>query len=191
MKVTMRLLAATALLLLGLSGCGTATPVANPAADASAEVGGSDGSAGPDSAGVDGDGEGVDGTAADAAGASDAVGELGADSVADVAASDVQSSNKSCTFNVDCIDSERCECTLAKGCFCKVGVRGTGKSGVDTCKDGNDCETALCIEGPKYQSSYYCSGPCNTAADCAKILPTCSSIAFVGKICIRDPLAKP
>lgn len=103
----------------------------------------------------------------------------------DATVADVSSSDKACTFNADCPAAERCECSVAKGCFCKIGARGTGKSGLDICKDGNDCETALCVEGPG--GAYYCSGPCKSAADCAGKLPLCSNIAFVGQICIRDP----
>ncbi|MCO4763689.1 MAG: hypothetical protein KC502_19410 [Myxococcales bacterium] len=106
----------------------------------------------------------------------------------DAISADVQSSNKACTFNADCPANERCECSVSAGCFCKVGARGTGKTGKDTCKSGNDCETALCVEGPG--SVYYCSGPCKTTADCGGKLPICSSIAFVGQICIRDPKEK-
>ena len=90
-----------------------------------------------------------------------------------------------CTFNEDCIDEERCECDLHEGCFCRVGPRGEGRSGVDTCEDGNDCETALCVEGP--EDVYYCSGPCSGPEDCGPALPICSNIAFLGQICIRDP----
>jgi len=113
-----------------------------------------------------------------------------ADSSAD-AATDAASSMKKCTFNADCIAAERCECSETAGCFCKIGPRGTGKSGVDPCKDGQDCATSLCMEGPTYQTSYFCSGPCSTAQDCGPMLPICANIAFLGKVCIRDPNAKP
>lgn len=100
-----------------------------------------------------------------------------------VEATPKESSNKTCTFNTDCPTGERCECDEQTGCFCKVGARGTGKSGVDPCKSGDDCETALCNEGT--DGSFYCSGPCESDSDCQSKLPICSNIAFLGKVCIR------
>lgn len=94
-----------------------------------------------------------------------------------------ESSNKTCTFNKDCPPNERCECNESTGCFCKIGKRGTGQSGVDTCKTGQDCKTALCNEGS--DGKYYCSGPCTKNADCGPNLPTCAKIAFLGQVCIR------
>lgn len=132
--------------------------------------------------------------------AADAASDAAQDAAAEVANGDVSgtdssadavSSMKECTFNADCIASERCECSETAGCFCKIGPRGSGKSGVDPCKDGQDCETSLCMEGPTYQTSYFCSGPCATAQDCGPMLPICANIAFLGKVCIRDPNAKP
>ncbi len=128
----------------------------------------------------------------DTATAADSAADTAADSGADTAAGvDAVSTMKDCTFNADCIASERCECSETAGCFCKIGPRGAGKSGVDPCKDGQDCQTSLCMEGPTYQTSYFCSGPCKTAQDCGPMLPICSNIAFLGKVCIRDPNAKP
>jgi hypothetical protein len=95
------------------------------------------------------------------------------------------SSEAACSFNSDCPVRERCECTEADGCRCLIGERGTGVSGVDTCVDGNDCESSLCIEGNG--GNYYCSGPCATNADCGPTMPLCASISMVGRICIRDP----
>ncbi|TNE51451.1 MAG: hypothetical protein EP343_04970 [Deltaproteobacteria bacterium] len=94
-----------------------------------------------------------------------------------------ESSMKTCTFNADCPTGERCECDEQTGCFCKVGQRGTGKSGVDVCTTGNDCETALCNEGS--DGNFYCSGPCESDSDCQSKLPICSNITFLGKVCIR------
>ncbi|MBI5544827.1 MAG: hypothetical protein HY901_13135 [Deltaproteobacteria bacterium] len=100
------------------------------------------------------------------------------------------SSDDPCTFNADCtLLTERCECDEIEGCFCKAGPRGAGRSGVALCNSGNDCETALCIEGWPAGTSY-CSGPCTgsgTDGGCGPALPVCSNIAFVGKVCIRDP----
>jgi hypothetical protein len=94
-------------------------------------------------------------------------------------------SGSPCTFNVDCPAAERCECDEATGCACHPGTRGTGVNGVDTCVTGNDCETALCVEGNG--GPFYCSGECSSSAQCASHLPVCSSIAFVGRVCIRSP----
>lgn len=95
------------------------------------------------------------------------------------------SSNLGCTFNADCPDHERCECDIETGCICRIGVRGTGVNGVDTCEDGNDCASSLCVEGQN--ATYYCSDECDTSDDCGEHLPVCSNVAFVGRICIRQP----
>lgn len=95
------------------------------------------------------------------------------------------SSNAPCSFNSDCVAAERCECDEATGCFCRIGTRGTGKSGVDRCTDGNDCESSVCSEGPS--DVYYCSGQCETDDDCGPMLPICADIAYVGRICKRIP----
>ena len=92
------------------------------------------------------------------------------------------SSNKTCSFNRECPGNERCECK-AGDCKCKIGPRGKGKNGVDTCKSGEDCESALCIEG--HGGTFYCSGECKSDSDCKDKLPVCSNIAFVGQVCIR------
>lgn len=94
-------------------------------------------------------------------------------------------SGKTCTFNSDCPTTERCECSEVAGCFCRTGARGTGKNGVDPCKNGQDCETALCVEGS--DGLFYCSGACQTDSDCAQKLPICSNISFLGRVCIRKP----
>lgn len=99
--------------------------------------------------------------------------------------SSLTSSNTACTFNADCVSYERCECTEVDGCMCKVGARGTGRNGIDTCTDGNDCESSLCVEGPS--SEYYCSGPCMSAMDCTGQLPRCIDVATLGRICARQP----
>lgn len=95
---------------------------------------------------------------------------------------DAGGSNQDCTFNADCPATERCECLLDEGCFCRVGLRGTGQSGVDVCVDGNDCESSLCVEG---NDDYYCSGPCVDDEDCGPALPVCADIAFLGRVCVR------
>jgi hypothetical protein len=89
-----------------------------------------------------------------------------------------------CTFNRDCIAEERCACTDST-CRCEAGARGSGRNGVDTCGSGDDCESAICVEGPG--GVYYCSDTCASPADCAPMLPACTSIATLGSICVRDP----
>lgn len=64
-------------------------------------------------------------------------------------------------------------------------MRGTGRAGIDACTDGNDCETALCLEGAS--NALVCSQPCQTAAECPASLPRCLDVPFVGRICARDP----
>ncbi len=88
-----------------------------------------------------------------------------------------------CTLNRDCVADARCECSEAAGCACRTGVRGTGKNGLDTCTDGNDCASALCVEGPG--SVYYCSDECASDTGCTGKLPMCLDVAFIGKICAR------
>jgi hypothetical protein len=89
-----------------------------------------------------------------------------------------------CSFNRDCHVALRCECSESAGCACKPGARGTGKNGIDPCASGNDCTSSVCVEGPPDAGSF-CSDECMTAAQCTGVLPLCSDIAFVGRICIR------
>jgi hypothetical protein len=91
-----------------------------------------------------------------------------------------------CSFNWDCQVALRCECDEATGCACKSGVRGTGRNGIDPCTSGNNCTSAVCIEGPP-DSGSFCSDECGTSADCVGKLPLCQTIAFVGRICTRTP----
>ena len=88
-----------------------------------------------------------------------------------------------CTFNSDCVATARCECSMAAGCACRTGIRGTGRNGLDTCTDGNDCASALCVEGPS--SVYYCSDACSSDTGCTGPLPRCIDVAFIGRICAR------
>lgn len=92
-----------------------------------------------------------------------------------------------CTYNADCIASERCECSEADGCRCAPGARGAGVAGVDGCASGNDCATALCLDGPG--GAMLCSTPCAAAAECPAALPRCISVPTLGRICARDPSA--
>lgn len=77
-----------------------------------------------------------------------------------------------CNFNRDCQAALRCECENGS-CSCQPGARGTGKSGVDACTSGNDCESSVCVEGP---SGSFCSDECTTNADCTGKLPVCLPI---------------
>src|SRR5690606_18007756 len=60
-----------------------------------------------------------------------------------------------CVFNSDCPADQRCECA-DEMCFCQVGERGTGQNGIDTCTDGNDCGSSVCVEGPASGTEFYC-----------------------------------
>lgn len=88
---------------------------------------------------------------------------------------------KTCAFNRDCADAERCDCTTS-GCLCAVGPRGKGKSGVDPCASALDCASGVCVDGP---SGMVCSGPCDEG--CTGLLPRCVDVAGLGSICARTP----
>ena len=102
------------------------------------------------------------------------------------AASDAGGVGATCSFNHDCQTALRCECDETTGCACKPGARGTGKNGIDPCTSGNNCASALCVEGPA-DSGSFCSDECMTIAQCTGKLPVCSDIAGVGRVCIRMP----
>ena len=91
-----------------------------------------------------------------------------------------------CSFNRDCNAVLRCACVEGQGCVCEPGTRGTGRNGIDPCNDSNACASAVCVEGPP-DSGSFCSDECDSSADCTGKLPLCSTIAFVGRICIRTP----
>ena len=91
-----------------------------------------------------------------------------------------------CSFNWDCQSALRCECTEATGCACKAGPRGTGRNGIDPCVSGNGCASAVCVEGPP-DAGFFCSDECGTSAECPSKLPVCTTISFVGRICVRAP----
>jgi hypothetical protein len=91
-----------------------------------------------------------------------------------------------CSFNRDCHAALRCECDQTAGCACKPGARGTGRNGIDACTSGDACASSVCVEGPPDAGSF-CSDECLTSAQCTGMLPLCSDIAFVGRICIRTP----
>jgi hypothetical protein len=90
-----------------------------------------------------------------------------------------------CVFNHDCQLALRCECE-GFACTCKPGARGTGKNGIDTCDAGEDCTSSLCVEGPGDSGVSYCSDECETNVDCTGMLPKCTAIASLGKICVRN-----
>lgn len=92
-----------------------------------------------------------------------------------------------CLLNYDCQLALRCECDESAGtCQCKAGARGTGQNGVDPCTSGENCQSALCIEGPPDAGSF-CSDECATSDDCGGKLPLCLDVAFVGRVCVRTP----
>ena len=94
------------------------------------------------------------------------------------------SSEAPCSFNSDCPDNERCD-ELA-GFVCTAGPRGTGRTGVDLCNNGNDCAGAVCVEGWP-EGTMYCSGPCGDGAGtCGGQLTVCMYVSFVGEICVRN-----
>jgi hypothetical protein len=42
----------------------------------------------------------------------------------------------------------------------------------------------VCVDGPP-DSGSFCTDECKSSNDCTGVLPLCSDIAFVGRICIR------
>ncbi len=90
-----------------------------------------------------------------------------------------------CNLNRECAASQRCQCDVTTGCTCTTGARGTGVNGVDTCVDGDACESSLCVEGA--DRTFYCSDECASDAECEAALPRCLDIAFLGRICARTP----
>jgi len=91
-----------------------------------------------------------------------------------------------CVFNQDCDPSLRCSACDAGYCFCEPGARGAGKNGVDTCDSGDQCESALCVEGPSSTGESYCSADCSPGhATCAGMLPKCVTVSGLGSFCAR------
>lgn len=86
-----------------------------------------------------------------------------------------------CSFNDDCSPELRCE---EKTLTCQPGTRGTGKNGIDACTSGDECASALCVEGPT-NGSFVCSGHCFDDKDCGNQLPRCLSVPQVGTFCAR------
>jgi hypothetical protein len=85
-----------------------------------------------------------------------------------------------CEFNRSCKMGLRCECT-AGNCACKPGARGAGRNGIDSCVDGQDCGSSICIQ-PAVGS--YCSDECKTSSECGPKLPVCKLVfGFTSKIC--------
>jgi len=97
---------------------------------------------------------------------------------------DAGAEGATCSFNRDCHLALRCECNETTGCACKTGARGAGKNGIDPCTSGNDCVSSVCVEGPP-DSGSFCSDECKTSGDCTGVLPLCTDVAFVGRICTR------
>jgi hypothetical protein len=159
--------ASLALVAGGLAACANAVTSGDTTAEAGSDASSrSDGSP----AGEDGGATGTDAADGGVPAILDGPGEAGAE----------------CALNRDCNAALRCECSDTAGCACKAGVRGTGQNGVSPCVDGNACASSVCVEGPP-DSGSFCSDECKTSADCTGKLPLCSDIAFVGRICIRQP----
>lgn len=166
-------------LLIGAAVAACSDSETTKAVSGTPETGaGTDATSGQDSATPPEDGE-----APDASDASDAT-------VADPDAGHVNGPGEAgaeCAFNRECNLALRCECNEADpSCYCKSGVRGTGRNGIDPCTTSNACKSALCVEGPTGTGSF-CSDECKTSADCTGNLPLCSDVSFVGRICIRTP----
>lgn len=87
-----------------------------------------------------------------------------------------------CVFNHDCNLALRCACN--EECVCEPGARGTGKAGVDGCDSGNQCASAVCLEGIRsLDGASYCTDACESSDECPAKLPLCTEIVFVGVIC--------
>jgi hypothetical protein len=91
-----------------------------------------------------------------------------------------------CVFNDDCQLVLRCGACDAGTCVCENGARGTGRNGIDRCDAGEQCTSALCVEGPGDSGVSYCSDECASSDDCTGVLPTCVSVPFFGDFCARD-----
>lgn len=91
----------------------------------------------------------------------------------------------SCATKTDCpcFSSDDCgpgftcvsEDSSGTNVWCKPGVRGAGGPGV-TCTGEAQCFSALCVSGAS--TAQYCSGLCDTAADCPANLPRCQYVGF-------------
>ncbi len=131
-----------------------------------------------------------DGALVDSGDVGDAGVDATADAPSDASKRDANGSGEAgapCTLNYDCQSALRCECALGVPCECKAGARGAGRNGLDACNDdGNACISALCVEGPA-DAGFFCSDECDTSADCTGQLPTCKTVAFFGRICVRTP----
>jgi len=91
-----------------------------------------------------------------------------------------------CVFNHDCQLALRCGACDAGYCYCEPGARGTGRNGIDQCDAGEQCASALCVEGSGDSGVSYCSDECESNGDCTGMLPKCLSIPFFGDFCARD-----
>ncbi|MCB9616208.1 MAG: hypothetical protein H6722_27550 [Sandaracinus sp.] len=166
----MRMLLTLGLLLTSMTGCGDddgSLPDPGP------------GDSGTDAAALD---SGVDAGSEEDAGSTDG----GSDAGTEEDAGPIDAGPPiACAFNRECPDSMFCDSDdCDEGCFCKPGARGTGALG-DACTSGNQCASSICLEGPG--DALMCSIECTNAEDCSGPLPSCTDVAFVGRICVRTP----
>lgn len=176
----------------GVEDAGSDSAAADTNTDAATPDSGEDadddvGNDGAVDASSDAEGDAADDSAVDAASdsASDATSDAmdAMDAMADVPSRDATVGDE-CNVNADCAADQRCECEDEVGCMCAIGVRGTGRNGIDACTSGNDCASALCVEGPEPADTFYCSDECESNDDCGGMLPRC--IGLLG-ICARTP----
>jgi hypothetical protein len=159
-------------------GCSSSSLAGDPASDASAPdaafADGAPADAPRDAATVDATGDGRE--RADAVVTGDGETSVDVGPIAEVGGA--------CVFNRDCPTGAACTCG-DDGCLCLPGARGTGRSGIDACKDERDCASGLCVEA--LDGAFVCSGPCDEG--CGPKLPRCAEIATIGEICVREPPA--
>ncbi|HEY3452432.1 MAG TPA: hypothetical protein VGK67_39175 [Myxococcales bacterium] len=96
---------------------------------------------------------------------------------------DYDAGPKPCSFNTECPPNERCD---DPAFVCMIGPRGNGKTGVDYCNSGNDCEGAICAGGWP-EGAMYCSGECGgDAGTCGGQLTVCMNVPTIGVMCVRN-----
>jgi hypothetical protein len=87
-----------------------------------------------------------------------------------------------CFANNDCAEDARCEnvgSDEAPLACCISGERGSLQTGdsCDTATGQQECASSLCISRDGDDTAY-CSGECQSDADCPETMPSCISVAF-------------